>query len=343
MIGTQSSPSPASDSTTQQTILVTGGLGYIGGVLVTLLASLGHRIRILDAGLYDPAPTGHPGVSLIQGDIRNPSAVAQALAGVDAVVHLAAIVGDPACALDPDRTRAVNIDATRLLVAAANAAGVGRFIFASTCSVYGAGADDVLTESSPVNPVSLYAESKVAAEAIVLGSGGGMATTVLRFATIYGLAPRLRFDLVVNLLTARAARGLPIRIFGGEQWRPFLNVADAAAAIERSLASDSSAIAGLFNVGSSSENYQLTDVGRIVADMIPCTDLSIDQHIGDRRTYRVSFDKFTAATGFAPTCTLADGIMELRDVLLADPSIDIADPRWDNARMLQEAAINSGS
>ncbi len=324
------------DAFNPKLVVVTGGLGYIGGVLVPNLLAAGHHVRILDSNLYDAPIPRHERLEVVIGDIRNDHLVEDTLTGADAVVHLAALVGDPICAVDPDLTRAVNQTGTERVLQSARSAGIKRFVFASTCSVYGAGSGELLTEESPLNPVSVYAESKVLAENAVLAqSTAEMDTIVLRFATIYGLAPRLRFDLVANLLTARASRGLPISIFGGEQWRPFLHVSDVAHAIQHALDPETSIRSGIYNVGFSSENYQLADLGRLIAELIPGTDLVIDPASTDKRTYRVAFDRFTGATGIEPQTTLPSGLAELRDALLADPQIDITDPRWNNVKQFQ--------
>ena len=318
-----------------ETILVTGAAGYIGGALLAHLADRHLLVHALDSFLYGNAPAdARPTTVAIQrGDIRDRATVEAALTGVSRVVHLAAIVGDPACALLPDLAQAVNVDATARLLELARAAGVRQFIFASTCSVYGASGAEI-TEESPLNPVSHYARTKIAAEQLVLAADSPeMRTTVLRFATLYGLAPRLRFDLVANLLAARAARGLPIAIHGGQNWRPFLHVADSAAAIGHVLSAPNP-LTGLFNVGAPGENYQLADLGRLIETIAPGTDLAISDDPTDRRSYHVNVDRF-AATGFRPRWTLAAGLSALIDQLRQNPEIIIEDPRWSNIAWLQ--------
>jgi nucleoside-diphosphate-sugar epimerase len=322
------------------TILVTGAAGYIGGALLDHLAGCHEHpsVRALDAFLYGnpPADTSQSdAVHIKWGDIRDRATVREAMTGIDSVVHLAAIVGDPACVLLPDLAQAVNVDATALLLESARAAGVRRFVFASTCSVYGAAGTEI-TEESPLNPVSLYARTKIEAERLVLAADSAeMRTVVLRFATLYGLAPRLRFDLIANLLAARAARGLPITIHGGQKWRPFLHVADAAAAIDHVLAANDP-LAGIFNVGAPGENYQLADLRRFIESLVPGTDLAISDDPTDYRSYHVNADRF-AATGFRPRWTLTAGLREMIDYLHQRPEIAIDDPHWSNIAWLQKS------
>lgn len=321
-------------------ILVTGGLGYIGSCLTQRLVQQGFRVRVIDSGLYTSGAVRNQGIELHLADIRNSNAISATLDGVDSVVHLAAIVGDPACALNPSQAHAVNVGATENLLKLSRQAGVRKLVFASTCSVYGAGSGEILNEDSALNPVSNYASGKVEAEGAVLAAAGpDWETTVLRFSTIFGLAPRLRFDLVANLLTARASRGLPIVIHGGGQWRPFLHVQDVAAAIIRVLQTEDRSSIGLFNVGSNAGNHRLEDLGRIIADVVPGSSVFIDPATTDHRTYRVSFDRFERTFGVMDTMPLQSGIAELHQFLADHPEIDIHNPYFDNARFLANRGV----
>ncbi len=216
-------------------ILVIGGAGYIGSALLPLLLEREYEVRLLDLLLYGIEPIeehiNHPKLELLQEDFRSIDKVVEAMRGVDAVIHLGGIVGDPACALDEKLTIDINIMATRMIAEVAKGSGVRTFIFASTCSVYGAN-DQMLDEKSELNPVSLYARSKIASERVLLNMADeNFSPVILRLSTIYGLSGRTRFDLVVNLLTAKAFVDGEITIYGGNQWRPFLHVEDAAKAI----------------------------------------------------------------------------------------------------------------
>ncbi|MCA9041440.1 MAG: NAD-dependent epimerase/dehydratase family protein, partial [Planctomycetaceae bacterium] len=205
-------------------VLVVGGAGYIGSIATRQLLEAGYRVRVLDMQLFGinalTEVLNHPRLEVMQGDFRNVEDVVRGLKGMDAVVHLAAIVGDPACSIDAETTIAVNYAAAKMIAQLSRANGISRFIFASTCSVYGA-SDDIRDEHSDLNPVSLYATTKIDAEKVLLETADSVfQPTILRFATAYGWSFRPRFDLVANLLPAQAVTEKKFRVFNGEQWRP---------------------------------------------------------------------------------------------------------------------------
>lgn len=303
-------------------IVVTGAAGYIGAATVARLLAAGHLVTGLDclrfggAALLSSYLTGR--FTLARGDIRDHSQVARVLEGADVVVHLAGIVGDPACAAEPDLAREVNLDATIALHAAAGQAGVRRFVFASTCSIYGH-CGQPADEAAPARPLSLYAQTKVDAETRLLdAAAGSMATTVLRFATVYGLAPRMRFDLVVNAFVAQALTSGRVRVFTPAAWRPLIHVADIAGAITSVVHAPVEAVSGqVFNTGSS-DNWQLAEVARVVAEVCgPGIQIDITPAGADLRDYRISTAKLTGATGWKAGRRLRTGVEELASALSA--------------------------
>jgi nucleoside-diphosphate-sugar epimerase len=255
------------------------------------------------------------GVELIVGDIRDPDVRARGLDGADAVIHLAAIVGDPACARDPDLARSINVEGTRALVEDAQKAGVERFIFASTCSNYGRLPDpeQAVDETAELRPVSLYAEQKVEIERSLLSDPPPLpAVTCLRFATLYGQAPRMRFDLTVNEFTRDLWAGRHLEVFGELFWRPYVHVGDAARAIRAVVEAPADQVAGeVFNVGRSDENYRKLDIVERIIERIGDRPVSWVHRDEDPRDYKVSFEKVRSVLGFMPESRVPDGIDEI--------------------------------
>jgi len=322
-------------------VLIIGGAGYIGSILVRGLLRRGYNVTVLDALLYGDEGIRtlyrEPGFEFIKGDLRDIGAIVGAMQGIDAVVHLAALVGDPACDINERLTLEINLAATRMIADVAKGCGVRRFIFASTCSVYGA-SDSLLTEESPLNPMSVYARSKIASERALLALADvRFSPTILRFATVFGLSPRARFDLVVNILAAQAALEKRITIGGGRQWRPFIHVADTAESIIRSLEAPETAVKGeVFNVGSDQENYQIDQVAKFVRVVVP--EVEVDTRDGDidLRDYRVSFTKFQKHVGFLPRRTVHEGIREIVSAVRSGFITDYRNPRYSNYKTLSD-------
>jgi nucleoside-diphosphate-sugar epimerase len=321
-----------------QTVLVTGGAGYIGVPLVEALLRDGRRVRVLDVLLHGQQDMAdrltEAGAEVIVGDVRDDDARRAALQGADAVVHLAAIVGDPACGRDPELSNAVNVEGTRALVEDAQRAGVAHLVFASTCSNYGRMADPTvpITEEGVLAPVSLYAEQKVAMEQALLAGANGMATTCVRFATVYGLAPRMRFDLTVNEFTLELWSGHKLEVFGEQFWRPYIHVRDAGRAVRAILDAPRDRVAGeVFNAGRSGENYRKLDLVELIGAQLPGRgEVVFVRRSEDPRDYKVSFDKIRDVLGFETDMTVPDGVVEIISALDAGALPDPFDPRYRN-------------
>lgn len=318
-------------------VTLTGGVGYIGALVVDELRRRDYEVTVLDALIHDQEDVAErveeQGATLIRGDVRDAELRRTALAGSDALVHLAAIVGDPACARNPDDARAVNVEGSRALVEDARALGVAQIVFASTCSNYGRMDDPTvpIDETGTLAPVSLYAEQKVAIERALLDATGGPATTCLRFATVYGVAPRMRFDLTVNEFTRDLWADRPLEVFGELFWRPYVHVHDAARAVLAVLEADRDAVAGeVFNVGHSDENYRKLDLVEMITGRLGRGDVSFVSRAEDPRDYKVSFEKVARTLGFEPLHRVRDGIDEIVRALDDGRFDDPFDPRYSN-------------
>jgi nucleoside-diphosphate-sugar epimerase len=320
------------------TTLITGGAGYIGMLLAEELLAASRDVRVLDSLLHGQSGCADAlrdqGVEVLVGDVRDAGARAEALRGADAVVHLAAIVGDPACARDPAAAQAVNVDAALALISDAAEAGVERFVFASTCSNYGRMADPLvpITEEGALAPVSLYAEQKVAVERALLGlDPAPFAATCVRFATVYGVAPRMRFDLTVNEFTRDLWADRRLEVFGEQFWRPYVHVRDAARGARTVLEAPLERVAGeVFNVGDSAENYRKLDLVELIRRETDRGEVAFVQRTEDPRDYKVSFAKVADRLGYAITSTVPEGIREIITALDEARFEDAFDGRYRN-------------
>ena len=300
-------------------VLVTGHHGYIGAVVAPQLAEAGHEVVGLDAFLYRGCDFG-PEVGRVeerQGDVRDVTAAE--LAGFDAVVHLAALSNDPLGDLNPQWTYDVNLDGTLRLARAAKEAGVERFVFSSSCSMYGAsGRDDVLDEDAPLKPLTPYAESKVRAEGGLADlADSGFSPVSLRNPTAYGVSPRLRLDVVLNNLVGWAFTTGRIRLLSdGSSWRPIVHVRDVGRAILGVLTAPRPLVHNrAYNVGATAENYRIRDLAGLVHEVLPECDVEFAEGASpDPRSYRVDFGRFEAAfPEHRAEWTAREGTQELAD------------------------------
>lgn len=319
--------------------LVIGGAGYIGSALLPRLLDMGYEVRVLDLLIYGVEPIrpwlDDPRLEVIQADFRQIDRVVSAMQGVDAVIHLGAIVGDPACALDEGLTTEINLMATRMIAEVAKGYGVRYFVFASTCSVYGA-SEQALDEYSPLKPNSIYARSKAASEKVLLAMADEtFAPVILRFSTVYGLSGRYRFDLVVNLLTAKAVLDGEITIFGGNQWRSFVHVEDAARSVMHVLAAPLETVRGqIFNVGSDDQNYSINQIGDMIHSFVPNSDITNKGDEVDPNNYRVAFSKIRKILGFTPEWTVEQGIQQVLEEVRSGRVKDYKLPEYSNIKFL---------
>ena len=310
-------------------VLVTGGAGYVGCVVSAHLLAAGWEVTVLDKLVYGGDALlglfGNPCFRLIAGDVRDPDTMRSALEGVTSVVHLAAVVGEAACAVDPETAWSINFEGTRQALGAARKSSLDRFLFVSTCSNYGISARDLLAdETFPLKPLSRYAESKVDAEKLVLENSDFTCGCVLRFATICGLSPRMRFDLLISDMARASALGAPLRIFAPCAWRPFLHVQDAARAIVHCLSAPYESLrANVFNVVG--ENYQKRGLIQLVRQHYPATPVEVADAAPDLRDYRVSAERIQRQLGFTPRHTVEGAFLETAAAVAAGV---FRDPHW---------------
>lgn len=338
-------------------ILITGGGGYLGGWVVSSAIARGHSVRVLDRFCFMSSSMTPERVfaeelasgklELIQGDIRRLQEYPSLLDGIDTVIHLAGLSSDPTCDLDPEMAQEVNVECTRELARQSLQASAKRFLFASTCAVYGHGVFELLDEESPSNPVSVFAKTKLDAEQALLSMAStSFSPVVARMGTLFGFSRRMRFDLAVNHMVATAMRQKRILVRGGGgQWRPFIHVCDAAEALLLLAEAPDAVVEGeIFNVGTDEQNIRVSDLARLVSDALGGVTIDIAKDDDDLRNYRVRFTKLNREFRFQPQRGLHDGIEEVRHYLL-DGSVEPFDEQYfnvDRMKRLRATPVDEG-
>lgn len=326
-------------------VLVTGGGGYIGTHVVEQLLEKGYQVRIFDKFVFGKEILNglleNKNLEAVEGNISDLYQLSSALKDVDMVIHLAGLVGDPACAVDPQFTKHMNVVSTRIIKELSKAFGVQRFIFASSCSVYGA-SEELVNEQSRLNPVSLYAKTKIDSEQELLNDESkDFHPVILRFATVFGHSRRPRFDLVTNLFTAQAYHDGLITVSGSQQWRPFIYVGDIARAIVLALEAPLAVVdRQIFNVGDDRLNITIGDLGKLVAKVMmkdkrgKVVQVLVNDDVADKRNYQVSFDKIKTVLGFQAKTTLEMGIQEMAKQFRQNKyQENYKDPKYINVEM----------
>jgi nucleoside-diphosphate-sugar epimerase len=318
-------------------IFIAGGAGYVGSPLVYRLLASGHDVTVFDRlnfGAEALVPLlGQKKFKLIQGDVRDVDAVRNHIQGHDAVCLLAAIVGEPACNRDPALAVETNLVGARNVLNASLASGIERFVFVSTCSNYGVvDGDHLVDELAELQPISTYAETKVQFEQELLQvEQEHFHPTVLRLSTAFGISPRMRFDLMVSDFALAAVKQQKIVVFGEQFWRPFVHVADIAAAIELSIDAPLSVVTNqVFNIGDSNNNLQKLDLAKLVLKYVEGAELETVTRNTDPRSYRVDFTKAKERLGFSAQWSVEDGVREVVDALKTGVWQSPSDPRYYN-------------
>jgi nucleoside-diphosphate-sugar epimerase len=329
--------------------MVTGGAGYVGSALVPKLLEDGLRVRVLDLDLYGSEALagvrGKPGLEEVSGDLRDAAVVKRAVKDCDAVIHLACISNDPSFELNPELGKSINFDAFEPLARLSKEAGVKRFIYASSSSVYGVSEAPQVTEAEPLKPLTDYSKFKALCEPILLKMAApSFVPVVIRPATVCGWAPRLRLDLVVNLLTAHAYFNHKVKVFGGGQMRPNINVEDMVDAYRLMMSlPDKDVASEIFNVGD--ENRTVTQLAELACEVVQRlapergrVEMTITPS-DDNRSYKISSDKIFRKLGFKTKRTIAQAAESLVAAFKAGKVTDPQDPRFHNIRTMQGASL----
>lgn len=326
------------------TVLVPGGAGYVGSRLVPKLLAAGHTVRVLDLFLYgDDVFDGAPAperLQRIKGDIRDLDLVRRSLAGVDAVIHLACISNDPSFELDPSLGKSINFDCFGPMVDLAKAAGVRRFVYASSSSVYGIKAEERVTEDLSLQPLTDYSKYKAMCEEVLLQKReAGFSTLILRPATVCGYAPRQRLDVIVNILTNHAVNNRRIKVFGGKQIRPNIHIEDMTDLYVHSLELPDEQIDGkVFNAGY--YNQSVDEIAQTVRDRVGDDVQVATEPSDDNRSYRIDCGKIKAELGFVAGRSIAQAVDDLVRAFAGGKLPNaMSDPRYYNIKTMQQVGL----
>lgn len=321
------------------TVFVTGGAGYVGSVLVPKLLAAGHHVKVLDLFVFGGDVLGageHPRLERIKGDLRDVALLEKTLPGCDAVIHLACISNDPSFELDPGLGKSINYDAFFGLVDASIKSGVKRFIYASSSSVYGIKDEENVTEDLALEPLTDYSRYKALCEDVLLAKRRkGFTTLILRPATVCGYSPRLRLDLSVNILTNHAYNNRKITVFGGQQRRPNLHIADMTDLYLETLQWPADAIdGGIYNAGY--QNYKLCEIADMVREIVGADVEIVTTKTDDLRSYHISSAKIKRELGWEPRHTIQDAVRDLVEAFQAGRIPNpMTDPKYYNIKTMQ--------
>ncbi len=320
-------------------VLVTGGAGYVGAVLVPKLLDKGYRVKVLDLYIYGEhvldAVKDHPNLEQIKGDIRHRALLERVIPGCDAVIHLACISNDPSFELDPQLGKSINYDAFLDLVEVSKRCQVKRFVYASSSSVYGIKEEENVTEDLPLEPMTDYSKYKAMCEEVLLRERQpGFVTLILRPATVCGYSPRLRLDLIVNIMTNHAVNNKKITAFGGQQMRPNIHIEDVTDLYVKALEWPDEAIDGkIFNAGY--ENRRVIEIAELVRSVVKEDVELVTTPTDDNRSYHISSEKIKSELSFVPSHTIEDAVRDLVAAFQAgkipNPMTDI---RYYNVKMM---------
>ncbi|MDC0171496.1 SDR family oxidoreductase [Candidatus Nitrosopelagicus sp.] len=321
-------------------ILVTGGCGYVGSILVKKLVDEGFNVKVIDSLIFGKDSIEklieNKSIHLANLDLRDTQKIKSELIGVDSVIHLAAIVGEPLCKKIPESALQINEFASKNLASLAKKAGVKRFIFASTCSNYGS-SSEIVDETSSTQPLSLYSKTKVNSENFILSlEDDHFEPCIFRFATAHGLSPRMRFDLLLQELLRDALVDKKITLFGANFWRPLIHVNDMAAACLTAISSSRDKISGqIYNVGSDKENYTKLELAKIIQEFLPSVEIEIIESKKDPRNYKVSFEKIKNNLNFSAQFSVKDSISQILNEI-NENNLDPRDSEFSNISKMTE-------